>query len=515
MNSSIKLIILLLLFAAAVSSSFALIFNLELAGGLFAAGILGTVCFLLFGISAWGMGRGHLKKVHLDNRLEVAGLLLFSLYLGGVSLFFGAANASVEFLNEGEHSAGNKVKLFARDILRLPITEEQEVMTRGDITYLYPLEHENTVSKVDTLLQEEMERLQTFFGLEETSPLTIVLHSDYESIERATTVPEAAGYYDFESQSVHFAVEDGMWDLVFLHEYVHFLSHEYALAHGLSETRLPQWFEEGMADYLAGESTYWYDPATLETVDFFTLDLNSAFHEATSYSFDPYAQSFLAVDSLAADFGEKALQQLLVSLSPQRFYMEMESITGMEIEEFETTFLKDEIEYSNAIADLFDEAYEAYEEERFADAVPVLEEIAEMGKKFDADEALWMLTDIHLEQGKFDEAVALLEEKIASGDEEFRTDDLLLLAEVHLLMDPAKSLEIAKQVKEETGATSEEDMVGYYYMDPNSLIEAYDTIVNGNESEGYKRLFDEGLLYNMVVWEILEERLAEEYPEKF
>ncbi|AQQ53490.1 collagenase [Planococcus lenghuensis] len=515
MNSFMKLGLLLLLFIAAVSGSFAVIFNMGLAGGLLAAAIVGTGCFLLFGFSAWGLGRGHLRWVGLTNRLEVAGVLLFSLYLGGSSFFLGAANASVEVLNEGDHSAGNKAKLFARDVLRLPITEEQETMTRGDITYVYPLEHKDTVSQVDELLQNEMEHLQAFFGLEETGPLTVVLHSDYESIEQATAVPEAAGYYDFYSQSVHFAVEDGIWDLVFLHEYVHFLSHEYALKHDVSETRLPQWFEEGLADYLAGESVYWYDPAALEPVDFFTLDLNSAFHEAASYSFDPYAQSFLAVNSLASDFGEEALQQLLSSLSPQRFYTEMELITGMDLDEFEATFLEDEIAYSETIADLFDEAYEAYEEERFVDAVPVLEEIAAIGGKYEVDEALWTLTDIHLERGEFAEAIDLLERKLETGEEEFRIDDLLLLAEVHLLTDPAQALAIAQQVKEEIGESAEEDPAGYYYTNPDSLINAYSAIVHGDEVEGYRQLFDEGLLYNLVVWEILEERLVEEYPEEF
>ncbi|WP_088006264.1 collagenase [Indiicoccus explosivorum] len=510
-----KFLLFLLLLSVLSVTAFGLVFNQNLAGGLIASGIICVFSLVLFGISCWGIGRGGLPELRLKNRLETVGLLMFSLYLGLIAGMIGAANTAAEFMNEGDLHAGDKLLLVARDVLKLPIHEKRITQELNGVLYLFPAESREDVAKFDALLQAEQDRLESFFGLDGTDPLTVVFHEDYESLEAESMIPDPAGYYDFYSQSIHLVPDDPEWELIFLHEYTHFLSHEYSQEQNMSATRLPQWFEEGIADYFGGESTYWIDPASFGAIDFYTLDSYSGFHESASYSFDPYVQGFLAVNSIADDHGEAALQQLLASESPISFYEEMESITGKDIEAFRKTFLEDEIEAAAVIADLFEEAYDAFDREQFADAKLPLEEIVRTGGKYDADQALWMLTDVHLELGETGEAVRLLETKLETGDSEFRTDDLLLLAEVYLLTDPAESLEIVKKVKEETGAETADDMGGYYYMDPDSLIKAYGMINSGQEAEGYTLLFEEGLLMNTVIWEKLEEQLKKKYPNEF
>ncbi|QDY46188.1 hypothetical protein FK545_14860 [Planococcus glaciei] len=101
--------------------------------------------------------------------------------------------------------------------------------------------------------------------------------------------------------------------------------------------------------------------------------------------------------------------------------------------------------------------------------------------------------------------------KISKGEEEFLIDDLLLLAEVQLIMDPAKSLELAKKAK----ALNEESGDYYDPLELDLLEQAYQKINSPSALSGYKMIFDQELVWNPYVLEDLNEKLAKEYPGKF
>src|SRR5690606_22724485 len=117
------------------------------------------------------------------------------------------------------------------------------------------------------------------------------------------------------NKSIHLVPTDENWELILVHEYSHYQSHLFSKQNGLSITRLPSWFEEGIADYFADDSIGWYDLERIELIDFHDLDSQRDFDNASTSKYDPYAQSFLAVESLVEENGEELILELLESQS--------------------------------------------------------------------------------------------------------------------------------------------------------------------------------------------------------
>src|SRR5690606_14004880 len=102
----------------------------------------------------------------------------------------------------------------------------------------------------------------------------------------------------------------------------------------------------------------------------------------------------------------------------------LEELTGMELAEFQKTFLKDMLEEQKTRNAKLDQAYNAIDTKQFDKAEESLKNLQKSGNKFDVDEAYWILTDVYLEQGLYEKTIAALEEKISKGEEEFLIDDL-------------------------------------------------------------------------------------------
>ncbi|QDY46186.1 hypothetical protein FK545_14850 [Planococcus glaciei] len=110
---------------------------------------------------------------------------------------------------------------------------------------------------------------------------------------------------------------------------------------------------------MAEDNSYWYDLQSVELINFRSLDIYTEFEEASTESYDPYAQSFLAVQSLVMDHGTEFIPDLLTSRNTSEFYRKLEELTGMELAEFEKTFLKDMLEEQKTRNAKLDQAYNA------------------------------------------------------------------------------------------------------------------------------------------------------------
>lgn len=512
MNSTMKFFTLILVLVASSVASFLLIFDQGLVGGLVIASLFLLVCLILFILSVYGVVTNRLEFIGFRTIPEHIGLMIFSIVLSTVVGSVAVANSFVEYtVGDNNLAYTEKSRLFASSIFQVPSQKELKKTEKNGVTYFYSEDQEQQIEKIDRLLQEEKQGFHSFFGIEDDSGLSIEFHSSYESLESSSGMEGIAGYYNSGNRTIHLMPEDEIWELILLHEYTHYQSHLYAEENNLGIQRIPSWFEEGLADFLAEDNSYWYDLQSVELIDFRSLDIYTEFEEASTESYDPYAQSFLAVQSLVMDHGTDFIPDLLASRNTSEFYRKLEALTGMELAEFQKTFLQDMLEEQKMRNAKLDQAYNAIDAKQFDKAEQILKDLQKSGNKFEVDEAYWMLTDIYLEQGLYAKAIASLEEKISKGEEEFQIDDLLLLAEVQLIMDPAKSLEQLKQAK----ALNEESGDYYDPMELELLEQAYQKINSPSPLSGYKMIVEQELVWNPYVMEDLNEKLAKEYPGKF
>lgn len=513
MNGLTKFLILSVLFIGFSIGSFWLIFSQGLVFGIAIGLLLLLICFAVLGLSLYGIDFGHLEGIRLNSPLEVAGLLVLSVYLSAAIVLMTFSNSLLELRDiTMDYSVSDKTNMLVSSFWNGDSNHISAGTTeRNGIVYSFTSSTEDEVEKIDTFLQEEKDRIADFYGNEEPGFLTIVFHDDFDTLSEASGYEEAMGYYDYYSQEIHIVPDDYSWELILLHEYAHHQSHMYADRNGLSPTRLPLWFEEGTADYLAGESSGWYELEDVEIIDFKLLDYDHAFHNSYTRNFDPYIQSYLAIESLVNEFGEELLPTFLPAKMPSEFYGMLEEATGMTLAEFQETFLDEMIEESLAEQAQYDAAYDAMEKGDYEEAAAIIDELTASASEEDLHHLAWMQTDLYLMQEQFEEASRFMEERLETGDPEYLIDDLTTLAEIYLLIDPEKSLDLIQQA--EAAVEQDEDEMYFSYYDLEGYLEAYELINSNAPREGYMILLDEELLYNETIIEKVTEKVETDFPE--
>ncbi|WKA59886.1 hypothetical protein QWY16_07185 [Planococcus shenhongbingii] len=511
MKKIMKYFILFLILIAMSFGSYLLIFNQGLLGGLMIAAVFLLICMVLFIMSVYGILTQRLEFMSLRSTGEYTVLMIFAVSLSIVVGLITFANSYVEYTVKDNNLAyEEKARLFASTVFQVPSQKELSKTEKNGVTYFYSQESEQHVEKIDELLQEKEDLFDSYFAIENDEGLTIEFHENYKSLEANSGMEGIAGYYSTYNRTIHLVPEDIMWEVILLHEYTHYQSHLFSEENHLSINRIPVWFEEGLADFLAEDSSYWYELENVKVIDFHNLDSAMEFERAASRNFNPYAQSYLAIQSLVGDHGTEFIPEMLESKTTNEFYENLQELTGMEIEEFQNTFLRGLEKEQQARNAKFERASVAIESKRYAEAEETLNELMESYDIYDADEAHWVRTDLYLEQGFYGKAIVSLEKKIKNDNEEFKIDDLLL-AEIQLLVNPQKSLVHAKE------AQVLNDSQGDYY-DPAELellIEAYQKVNDSNPVGGYKMLMDQELVWNPLVVEELNNRLKKQYAGEF
>ncbi|GKW47329.1 lipopolysaccharide assembly protein LapB [Planococcus sp. NCCP-2050] len=503
-----KALLLLILFTGISIGSYWLIFSQGLILGLFLAFILLIFCLAVVALSLYGLHIGQLAKLRLANRMEIASLLILTIYLSSAIGLFALANTLIEAKDlTKDFTAAEKTQTLASSFFNSTATQNVAgTIEKNGISYSYTNSTKDEIDKVDALLEQEKERIDKFFGNESTGELTIVFHDDFDTLSEASGIEDALGYYDYYTQEIHLVPDEYSWDITLLHEYSHHQSHVYSQEQMLSETRLPAWFEEGTAEYLAGESSDWYEMEEVEPIDFHLMDHNFTFHDTYTRNFDPYVQSLLAVESLADAYGEDQLKSFLAAKMPSEFYKMLEETTGMTLVEFQETFLDDLMAESKAESETYEAAYEALDNGDHEEAQALIDELSASASDEELARLAWMQTDLYLMQDQFDEAIAFMENRLETSGPKHRIDDLMTLAEFYMLMDPEKSLALIQQADEESVDEA-------YTYELEAYLEAYELIDSPSPQEGYLILLDEELIYNETINKKLAEKVENEFPQ--
>ncbi|EIM07127.1 hypothetical protein A1A1_08144 [Planococcus antarcticus DSM 14505] len=138
----------------------------------------------------------------------------------------------------------------------------------------------------------------------------------------------------------HLVPTDGNWKMILVHENSRYQSHIFSNQHSLLITRMPSWFEEGIADYFTSESSGWYNLGDIRLIDFHDLDSQQDFDTSATDVYDSYAQSFLTVESLVEAHGQDIIPDLLMSRSTNIYCEKTEYSICIGIEEYKATFLE-------------------------------------------------------------------------------------------------------------------------------------------------------------------------------
>lgn len=498
----------MILFTGISIGSYWLIFSQGLILGLFLAFILLIFCLAVVALSLYGLHIGQLAKLRLVNRMEIASLLILTIYLSSAIGLFALANTLIEAKDlTKDFTAAEKTQTLASSFFNSTATQNVAgTIEKNGISYSYTNSTKDEIDKVDALLEQEKERIDKFFGNESTGELTIVFHDDFDTLSEASGIEDALGYYDYYTQEIHLVPDEYSWDITLLHEYSHHQSHVYSQEQMLSETRLPAWFEEGTAEYLAGESSDWYEMEEVEPIDFHLMDHNFTFHDTYTRNFDPYVQSLLAVESLADAYGEHQLKSFLAAKMPSEFYKMLEETTGMTLVEFQETFLDELMAESKAESETYEAAYEALDNRDHEEAQALIDELSASASDEELARLAWMQTDLYLMQDQFDEAIAFMENRLETSSPKHRIDDLMTLAEFYMLMDPEKSLALIQQADEESVDEA-------YTYELEAYLEAYELINSPSPQEGYLILLDEELIYNETINKKVADKVENEFPQ--
>jgi hypothetical protein len=509
MKTVLKLFLALIILIILSIASFLLIFNFGMNSGALVAILLIFICFLLFCLSIFGLVIGSLNFIKLRNRTELVGLMILSIFLTLLISAGGFVNAVIEKGLEGtKPGLEEKVRFIASTLFQVPSQKNLVKEEKDGVTYLFPSGNEDQVKNMDALINEELANFDTLFGDVDSTKLQIEMHNDTASLKAPTFMEDARGYYSSVNQTIHLAPLGEDWSYTLLHEYTHYRIHQFSKIHDLPLTRIPQWFQEGVSEYI-GDNDRHFNLKVLKTVDFHLLDSNKGFHQTLNQDFDPYLQSYLAVELLVKEHNLEIIPELLLSETREEFYQNLEEVTKKSVVEFQQSFINDLIADREQTNEKFILANKAIEEKQYEQAEIILADIKGNGSKYDIELADSYYHSIYIDQGLYEEATIQLEDKIVRDDDWSKISDLVLLAETYLLVDTQKSLDTIKIVKDEVSDNH------FIAQNINQFVEAYQKINSDNALAGYKMLFDEELIRNKKLEEDLYEKLLIEYPGQF
>lgn len=511
MKSLLKFFVYVFAFTALSVGSYHVILSSGLISGLAIATAILLLCTVLFSISIYALAQGKFTLFRIGSTGEAAGLMIFSVLLFAVAVTVAGINSYVEYSLEASGlSHTEKTRLFTSSVLQIPTQKSLQIESRNGVEYYHTEENKDAIEKFDQLLGEKRSEFNDFFGTRDSGGLAIEFHEEYSSLEASGGMEAISGFYNWLNRTIHLVPDDPYWEVILIHEYAHYHSQLFAEKHGLDFNRTPQWFEEGMADYLADDVPSWMELESLEILDFRNLDDPENFDAASTEFFDPYAQSGLAVASIAEAHGEERIIELLQTESINDFYSRLEAITEQDFATFQETFLDQMIIDQQAAEEKFNKLMTAIEMEQFAEAERYAGEIQETGSAYEADEAMGWMVEIYLLQGQFEKAQKYVEHKIAEDNSLFLIDDLLFLSEVYLLTDTEKALEYHLAAKQEAEAADEAD-----YYDFGLTVPVYEKINSVERLAGFTSIIEEKFIFDLLIEEQLIKQLRVEYPGKF
>lgn len=204
---------------------------------------------------------------------------------------------------------------------------------------------EDVAYEVAAIVDECTPRIALVVGAADLRPVPAAIYIDRKAFIDATSMPprsRVVGLATFPAGVIHI---DGTGLLASIEKVVpHEVGHVMvARALGPALPALPTWFNEGVAEYVAGETAAQVDPVWVRAVgrgsSLDLAELDAAISERGDEAGLAYAESASIVNFLVAERGETVIADLIRSLARTRdFETSLQEVTGWRTSELESTW---------------------------------------------------------------------------------------------------------------------------------------------------------------------------------
>ena len=229
-----------------------------------------------------------------------------------------------------------------------PSEERPRILVRSAYAVVGGMAHAQDVAyEVAAIIDECTPRIAPVVGAADLRPVPAAIYVDRKAFIAATGMPprsRVVGLATFPAGVIHI---DGTGLLASIEKVVpHEVGHVMvARALGPALPALPTWFNEGIAEYVAGETAAQVDPVWVRAVgqgsSLDVAELNAAIDERGEQAGLAYAESASIVNFLVAERGETVIADLMGSLARTRdFETSLQEVTGWRTSELESTWRK-------------------------------------------------------------------------------------------------------------------------------------------------------------------------------
>ena len=234
-------------------------------------------------------------------------------------------------------SLKDKLGSIVQNLRFKTITKNMQTKKSDNITYYYlNKEDEAYINTIKEYLRVGEGKTAMLLGTTTMYPFNITMFTTSEAFGKVFKVnPE-------ESQAVTifnslYIPCDNINPYVFVHEYTHYKINSFCKQNGLSISKIPIWFSEGVAEY-ASSSLFpdkFKNPKIQKIQDFRKLDKLKQMLESENAEQSSYMQSYIAVKKIIEIKGKDSIQRILINTKSMTFYNSFEKVVGLSIEDFQ------------------------------------------------------------------------------------------------------------------------------------------------------------------------------------
>ena len=245
----------------------------------------------------------------------------------------------------GYTTTGEKLSVFANlgsvnEGKLNALIQEYRVQQYNHISFYYHPSTEHQVGEMIEIIAEITELEKQIFGreLKKDEPLqVIVLQSanDYKELIPLASDNEGGSYSPSNNRAIIYDIRevDSQSVSTFIHEYSHYLFNLATKQMNLADNDIPQWFEEGISDYMQSKLTNSLDiPGGVDSSIKFTQLHSSAEWKSASKLSDVYYAAKKAIYYIVGKHGgTEILNTILIDLQQSgSFEQSLLNVTGIE-----------------------------------------------------------------------------------------------------------------------------------------------------------------------------------------
>lgn len=221
----------------------------------------------------------------------------------------------------------------------------------GSISFFYNDEESSneSIEMIKSFIPQVNKNISILFSTGKEENLNIILYDDKKDLLKyAKGLNNIDGYYDSANNSIHLInfnidLEEWEYEKLFMHEYTHYKFDLFLKENKIKASSIPVWFHEGIAEYVGyNGSILEYSPLSLaKEKDFKSMNTTEEFEQARLEKYNPYLQSCYAIDKLIKTNKEGVIANIILKTKDMDFYKAFQSVTKMNIDEFQKVYLKE------------------------------------------------------------------------------------------------------------------------------------------------------------------------------